>query len=75
MGYFPNGTSGLIFQEENCSSCANAEEDGYCAIWDAHVFYNYDQFKNEELKAVLDLLIRPKGNDSAAECALYRKEV
>ncbi len=40
MGYFPNGTSFAIWQDQNCSDCLNYRDNGTgsfgCAITDAH---------------------------------------
>ena len=71
MAYFPNGISGDMFQEFNCSKCANADEFGMCAIWDAHMIYNYDQLedRNKDLRGALNMLI----NDDANECRMFRK--
>lgn len=37
MAYFPNGTAIMCFWEMNCQNCLNADDDGFCAIYDAHV--------------------------------------
>ena len=68
MAYFPNGTSGMMFQEDYCNHCENADEDGMCSIWDAHMLYNYEQFNNEKIKSILTLLIPDDG-----ACSMYRK--
>ena len=62
MGYFSNGSEGATYEENVCARCAHGQnpEDG-CAVWLAHLMYNYDQSKNPELKDVLSLLI-PESN-------------
>lgn len=35
MGYFPNGTSGMMYEEEYCDRCAH--QRGGCAVWLAHM--------------------------------------
>jgi hypothetical protein len=57
MGYFSNGTEGMMYEEEFCNRCTHNDEERGCAVWNAHFIYNYDQFKNEALKGVLDILI------------------
>ena len=47
MGYFPNGTSGDVYQEEYCSRCVNWRDSGDgrgfgCPIIDLHLLWNYD---------------------------------
>ncbi len=64
--YFPNGTSGLMFQEENCFHCLNFRdlEDGRgagCPIWDVHTLFNYDQIDNAKLRELLGVLIPEEG--------------
>jgi hypothetical protein len=70
MAYFPNGTAGMDFQARFCDRCANADKDGMCAIWDAHMIYNYDQLDagQEKLHGALSMLI-----DDDAGCRLFRK--
>lgn len=39
MGYFPNGTSGMLYQEEWCVRCVHdVNED--CPVWAAHLMYS-----------------------------------
>lgn len=56
--YFANGTEGEIFRNEYCDKCKRSEE---CPIWDAHMFYNYEQMENQSLKGCLTLLIDKDG--------------
>jgi len=73
MGYFSNGTEGMAYQEEFCDNCANADSDGMCAIWDAHMLYNYSQ--NQEVEHVLDLLIpRAKNGLGNEECKFFKRK-
>lgn len=69
MAYFPNGTAGMDFEAHHCARCANNIDKGDgrgagCAVWDAHLLHNGDQFKNEEVKSILDTLI-------PGECAMF----
>lgn len=50
VGYFSNGTEARAYEEEWCSRCIHAptEEIGSgCAVWGAHLLYNYDECDNE----------------------------
>ena len=71
MGYFPNGTSALIYQEQFCARCANAEADyDGCAIMDAHMIYNYDECNKPD--SILHMLIpRVEGGENG-ECNMFR---
>jgi hypothetical protein len=71
MGYFPNGTSGEIYESKYCSKCLHQElEDIGCPIWHAHMMYNYDECNNE--KSILHLLI-PRSEDGIGneECTMF----
>lgn len=71
MAYFSNGTEGMYYQARYCDKCANADDDGTCAIWDAHLVFSYGA--EGDLKAVLDMLI-PEGKDGfAGQCNMFRE--
>lgn len=76
MAYFPNGTAGMDYMERYCMRCQNwrANESGSegCPIMDAHAFANYDQFKNDNLRAVLSILI-PRAEDKIYndQCSMF----
>lgn len=53
MGYFPNGTSGMRYQEEYCENCwnwrdLNDDRGQGCPIWDWHMLANYDQIAGKD---------------------------
>jgi hypothetical protein len=51
VAYFPNGTSGMIFQETNCDGCVlrAREDDGDpCPIYGLHLDWNYEQIANKD---------------------------
>ena len=58
MGYFPNGTAGMLFEEQWCSKCVHQEN---CAVWTAHMIHNYAECNNDG--SILHLLI-PKDADT-----------
>lgn len=52
MAYFPNGTSGMIYQSEYCENCwnwrdLNDDRGPGCPIWDWHMLWNYDQIASK----------------------------
>ena len=75
MGYFPNGTSGTLWEEANCYKCVHYDEDievAGCPVWGAHLLYNYDAVgknANEELSTVLNMLI-PRDGMHNGRCAM-----
>jgi hypothetical protein len=78
MAYFPNGTSGMMYEEQYCSQCIHeGGEDGPgCPIMLLHLLFNYDQFKRgkigQTVKTMLDTLI-PETEDKlgAERCSMF----
>jgi hypothetical protein len=77
MAYFPNGTSGMCYEEQYCANCVHGDPDGpYCPIWSLHLLYNYDQCGKgktaKALKTVLETLI-PETKDGlgAEQCSMF----
>jgi hypothetical protein len=74
MAYFPNGTSGMIYEEQYCFNCVHGNEG--CPVMDAHNLYNYDQCEEDDrgkaIKTILDLLI-PETKDGlgAEQCTMF----
>jgi len=70
MGYFPNGTSGMMYEEEFCSRCVHYGNEGTsCAVLDAHILFNYDECNKED--SILHILI-PRGKDGFnEECRMF----
>lgn len=67
MGYFSNGTEGMLYEEHWCDRCEH--QDG-CAVWLAHSLYNYDECNNE--KSILHLLIpRSKNKLDNERCLMF----
>lgn len=66
MGYFPNGTSGQIYQEQYCANCLHDVHKD-CAVWLAHLVTKYcdKDGQTSEAGKVLNFLIP---NDDAIGC-------
>jgi len=64
MGYFPNGTSGELYQDEFCSRClfSNRREGISCPIWRLHLVHNYDECNKPD--SFLHALIPRDGIDN-----------
>lgn len=45
MGYFSNGTEGMMYEDQYCSKC---QHQGDCAVWDAHMIFNYDECNKKD---------------------------
>lgn len=71
MGYFSNGTEGMDYEAKWCSRCLHAPVG--CAVWAAHLLFNYDQHKNEQLKQCLDAMI-PRSKDGLGnlKCKMFK---
>jgi len=74
VGYFSNGTEGDIYRAQWCERCANDGDGKHeigCAVMDAHLFYNYDQFADDKLKGALEALI-PREGIYNGQCRMFR---
>ena len=72
MGYFSNGTEGMMYEEAYCNRCLHqGPPDGPgCAIWLAHMLYNYDECNKKE--SILHLLIpRTKDGLGNEQCTMF----
>lgn len=75
MVYFPNGTSGMILDEQ-CSECPIGEsEDSCCPVHAIQMLYNYDQLNkgNEQLKDAMNLLVDGNGKCKVREAIVSAK--
>lgn len=72
MGYFSNGTEGLMFQEEYCQHCIHDMDN--CAVMLAHDLYNYRDCNNKD--SILHILI-PRGENGLynEKCAMFHDGV
>lgn len=60
MGYFSNGTEGMIYEDHYCAKCIHGQDhDDPCAVWDAHLLYSYELCNSKSNP--LDILIPRKG--------------
>ncbi len=80
MAYFPNGTSGMVYQDEFCEKCWNYRDlgDGRghgCPIWDFHMLWNYDQGdktpEGKQYKEALEHFIPTKKNSFPDKCKMF----
>ena len=74
MAYFPNGTSGLAYEERYCHRCANygpADGPG-CPIWGAHLLHSYDGATEKNVRSVLNILIPEDKDGFPEQCSMFR---
>lgn len=72
MGYFANGTEGKTYEHNVCSRCAHYPkeiDDPFCAVWEIHLLYNYDQ--DGPIEGILDALIPRQGVYNGL-CAMFQ---
>lgn len=69
MGYFSNGTEGMIYEERWCNRCVH--QSAGCAVWMAHLLYAYNGTK--EQKEMLNIFI-PRSKDGLAnlKCRMFK---
>lgn len=67
MGYFSNGTEGMIYEETYCQHCIHSDA---CPVWGLHFEHNYTQDKT--IRSILDYLIpRSKDGIGNSQCSMY----
>jgi hypothetical protein len=79
MAYFPNGTSGMIYEDEYCDNCIHFEDEKgvyACAVLELHYEFNYEQGGKTKLskaiKQVLETLIPTKEDGIfPGECKMF----
>ena len=64
MAYFPNGTSGEVFQEQ-CGRCRYG--DGPCPIYFVQHEFNYKACNNQIASEILTALVKDDGT-----CAMFK---
>ncbi|MCD1645219.1 hypothetical protein [Aurantimonas coralicida] len=70
MGYFSNGTEGMMYEEDFCSKCLHG--DG-CPVWDAHMLKNYEECNKPD--SILHMLIpRTEGGLGNGQCLMFIDE-
>ena len=72
MGYFSNGTEGIMYQARYCDQCVHDRNDD-CPILLLHLMWNYEQNENKDKQLVLDAFI-PRSSDGLRneECKMFR---
>lgn len=76
MGYFSNGTEGMMYEEQYCSRCVHQDADGAgCPVWNLHLDYSYELCNDKQHpgKVMLDTLIPPDKQHPAfnGQCAMF----
>jgi hypothetical protein len=80
MGYFSNGTEGMIYEETFCARClnyGNPDEGQGCPIWDSHLLYAYEECNSESnAKAMLDMFIprEEPGLNGNGRCRMFLQD-
>ena len=74
MGYFSNGTEGMLYEEGWCDRCVHRDADGSgCPVWNAHLLYNYQECNNKD--SILHLLIPRENNGlSNGRCLMFHEK-
>ena len=63
MAYFPNGTAGMVFDEQ-CQKCRYGQEP--CPIALVQLTYNYDACNNKVASSILNDMVKDSG-----DCAMW----
>lgn len=70
MGYFSNGTEGMMYEEKYCSNCIHGQdEENGCAVFNAHLIYNYKDCNDDN--SILHILIPRDKQHNNLKCAMF----
>jgi len=76
MGYFSNGTEGMMYEEAFCNRCLHqggGEKGPWCTVWLLHELYNSDECNKPE--SFLHVLIpRSKDGLSNEQCTMFLED-
>lgn len=68
MGYFSNGTEGMMYEEQYCMKCVHLKGDG-CPVLYAHELYNYNECNNKG--SILHILIPRDDQGDNEQCKMF----
>ena len=71
MGYFPNGTAGIDYEEEYCRNCVHYHDEFSCPCLDAHTLWNYEECNNK--KSILHKMI-PRNDEGYNQRCIFFNE-
>ncbi len=79
MGYFSNGTEGMIYEDTFCQRCIHRGDgdEGGCNIWLAHLLYAYEETgSGSNAEAILDLMIprQEPGLNGNGRCTMFSQD-
>jgi hypothetical protein len=70
MGYFSNGTEGMLYEERYCSRCIHADPEHACPIWMLHGLHNYEEC-NKPSSFLHVLIPRSKDKLDNEQCSMF----
>lgn len=70
MGYFSNGTEGMLYEEKWCDNCIHQVD---CPVWSIHLEWSYElcNKKDDPGKQMLDEFIPIDENGRNQECTMF----
>ena len=72
MGYFSNGTEGMMYEEEYCDNCVHKHKEHNCPCLDAHMLWNYDECNNND--SILHKMIPRDEKGYNQKCIFYARK-
>ena len=72
MGYFSNGTEGMLYESKYCNKCAHGQGlDSSCPVLDLHLLFNYAEANDPD--SMLHHLIPYDGSENLP-CRMFIEE-
>lgn len=69
MGYFANGTEGVLYYERYCDRCIHEQDGRQCAVWLAHLVHNYAECNKDD--SILHRLIPRDDLGNNRQCEMF----
>ena len=69
VGFFPNGTSFIVYDDEWCAGCVHGGELDNCPVIAAHLIQGAPG--NAVVQAILDTLIPRDADGRNCRCAMF----
>jgi len=71
MGYFPNGTAGIMYDDEYCDNCVHMLEEWGCPCHTAHLLWNYEECNNDD--SILHKMIPLNEKGFNGKCIFFER--
>jgi hypothetical protein len=69
MGYFSNGTEGMMYEGKYCNRCVHLHSEHSCPCLESHAIWNYDECNKKD--SILHKMIPMSGDGLNNEQCIF----